>query len=41
LGKCSGRYFGRRGLWIEVKECWIDWNIELVIVESLWCRFSR
>ena len=24
LGRCFSRCFGRRGLWIEVKECWID-----------------
>src|SRR5436190_16061509 len=36
-----GRSLGRRWLWIEVKECWIDWNIEFVIVDRLWCGLLR
>ena len=35
FGMCFGMRFGRRLLWTEVKECWIDWNIELVDTNSL------
>ena len=29
--------FGKTLFWIEVKECWIDWNIRLTVADGLEC----
>ncbi len=43
LGRCVDMGFGRRLFEIEVKECWIDWNIDLVVADRpvVWVLEAR